>query len=332
VIVVGGSLALYAWRSATVVSYGRFQWFSRESALLLNNVIFLTAAAAVFVGTLYPLVVDAFGIGKISVGRPYFDTMFSLVAIPTLLLLGIGPIIRWKGDYWSRIARVSYTLFAVSLVVGLLLPFLIEEKLNLSTGLGLAGALWVALTTLKDLFTRISHKAKLPLSYLGMIMAHFGVAVFVAGVTVTMTYGEEKDLRMEPGNSYNISGYDFRFQGVRKVQGANYMADEAVIEVWRDNEKAGELLPQKRVYSGKGNPMTDASIDITLFRDLYAALGEELENGAWSMRVYYKPLIRWIWLGCLFMTAGGVLAVSDRRYRQTVKQKFSEKLSVASSS
>jgi cytochrome c-type biogenesis protein CcmF len=331
VIVVGGSLALYAWRSATVVSYGRFQWFSRESALLLNNIIFLTAAAAVFVGTLYPLVVDAFGIGKISVGRPYFDTMFSLVAIPLLLLLGIGPVVRWKGDNWSRIARVSYTLFAISLVTGLLLPFLIEDKLNLSTGLGLAGALWIALTTLRDLFVRLSQKAKLPLSYIGMIMAHLGVAVFVAGVTVTMTYSEEKDLRMEPGNSYNISGYDFRFQGVRRVKGANYTADEAVIEVWHDNEKSGELLPQKRVYSGKGNPMTDASIDITLFRDLYAALGEELENGAWSMRVYYKPLIRWIWLGCLFMTVGGVLAVSDRRYRQTVKQKFSEKLSHASS-
>jgi len=332
VIVVGGSLALYAWRSATVISYGRFQWFSRESALLLNNIIFLTAAAAVFVGTMYPLVVDAFGIGKISVGRPYFDTMFSLVAIPLLLLIGVGPVVRWKGDNWSRIAKVSTMIFILSLVIGLLLPFLIEEKLNLSTGLGLAGALWVALTTLKDLFVRLSQKVKLPLSYIGMVMAHIGVAIFVAGVTVTMTYSEEKDLRMEPGSSYNISGYDFRFQGVRKVKGANYTADEAVIEVWHGDKQSGELLPQKRVYSGKGNPMTDASIDKTLFRDLYAALGEELENGAWSMRVYYKPLIRWIWLGCLFMTAGGVLAVSDRRYRQTVKQKFSERLSVASSS
>lgn len=330
VVAVGGSLALYAWRSATVVSYGRFQWFSRESALLLNNIIFLTAAVAVFVGTMYPLVVDAFGVGKISVGRPYFDTMFSLVAIPLLLLLGVGPAVRWKGDDWLRISKVVAPFFVVSLVLGLLLPFLIEEKLNLTTGLGLAGALLVALTTLKDLFIRISRNLKLPLSYVGMLLAHLGVAIFVAGVTVTMTYSEEKDLRMVPGSSYDISGYEFRFQGVRKVKGENYTADEAVIEIWQGNEKTGELLPQKRIYSGKGNPMTDASIDKTLFRDLYAALGEELENGAWSMRVYYKPLIRWIWLGCIFMTVGGVLAVSDRRYRQVVKQTVNEKFSAAS--
>ncbi len=322
VVVIGGSLGLYAWRSATVVSHGRFTWFSRESALLMNNIIFLTAAAAVFVGTMYPLVVDAFGIGKISVGRPYFDTMFSLVAIPLLLLLGVGPAVRWKGDNASRLIKVSLFIFMLSLIIGLLLPFLIEDKLNIATGLGLAGALWVALTTLKDLFDRVSKKLKLSLSYLGMVVAHFGIAIFVAGVTVTMSYSEEKDLRMVPGSNYNISGYDFRFQGVRKVQGPNYTADEAVIEVWNGEEKSGELLPQKRVYSGKGNPMTDASIDKTLSRDLYAALGEELENGAWSMRVYYKPMIRWIWLGCIFMSFGGVLAVSDKRYRQKVKQKI----------
>ncbi len=321
VVVVGGSLALYTWRSATVVSYGRFKWFSRESALLLNNIIFLTAAAAVLVGTMYPLVIDAFGVGKISVGRPYFDTMFSLVAIPLLLLLGIGPVIRWKGDNWSRLAKVYTSIFIFSLVAGLLLPFLIEDQLNIATGLGLAGALWVALTTLKDFFTRLASSRKLPLAYSGMILAHLGVAVFVAGVTVTMSYSEEKDLRMVPGNSYNIAGNEFRFIGTRKVQGANYVADEAVIEIWHNNEKTGELLPQKRTYSGKSNPMTDASIDKTLFRDLYAALGEELEDGAWSMRVYYKPLIRWIWLGCILMTMGGVLAISDRRYRQPAKEK-----------
>ena len=328
VVVIGGSLGLYAWRSATVVSHGRFTWFSRESALLINNIIFLTAAAAVFVGTMYPLVVDAFGIGKISVGRPYFDTMFSLIAIPLLLLLGVGPAVRWKGDNASRLIKVSLFIFMLSLIVGLLVPFLIEDELNIATGLGLAGALWVALTTLKDLFERLSKKLKLSLSYLGMVVAHFGIAIFVAGVTVTMSYSEEKDLRMVPGSNYNISGYDFRFKGVRKVQGPNYTADEAVIEVWNGEEKSGELLPQKRIYSGKGNPMTDASIDKTLSRDLYAALGEELENGAWSMRVYYKPMIRWIWLGCIFMSFGGVLAVSDKRYRQKIKQKITRSVEV----
>ncbi len=328
-VVVGGSLALYAWRSATVVSFGRFQWFSRETALLLNNIIFLTAATAVFIGTMYPLVVDAFGIGKISVGRPYFDAMFSLVAIPLLLLLGFGPGIRWKGDSWQRVVRASATLFIVSLVAGLLIPFLVEDKLNISTGLGLAGALWVALSTLKELFSRLSHKLKLSRSYIGMVLAHLGVAVFVVGVTITMSYSEEKDLRMVPGSSYNIAGYEFHFQGTRKVQGPNYVADEAIIETWSEGKKVGELLPQKRTYSGKSNAMTDASIDITFTRDLYAALGEKLGDGAWSMRVYYKPFIRWIWLGCIFMALGGVLAVSDRRYRQTVKHKVMGEDSVA---
>ncbi len=329
IVVVGGSLALYAWRSETVISSGRFKWFSRESALLLNNIIFLTAAAAVFVGTMYPLVMDAFGLGKISVGRPYFDTMFALVAIPLALLLGVGPSIRWKGDSWSRIARRMSLMFVVSLLLGLLLPFMFEDELNIATGLGLAAALWIAITTLKDLFSRLAQKMRLSLSYAGMVMAHLGVAVFIAGVTVTMTYNIEKDLRMVPGSSYNIAGYDFRFLGTRKVQGENYVADEAIIEVWSDGEKRGELFPQKRVYSGKSSPMTDASIDKTFFRDLYGALGEELENGAWSMRIYYKPLIRWIWLGCILMTIGGVLAVSDRRYRQTVRQKVSRKLETA---
>ena len=321
IVAVGGSLALYAWRSATVVSHGRFTWFSRESALLLNNIIFLTAAGAVFVGTMYPLVVDAFGVGKISVGRPYFDVMFSLISIPLLLLLGIGPVVRWKGDNWSRIAKNMSVMLIASLVIGLLLPFAIEEQLNIATGLGLAGALFVALSTTKDLVSRLRQSARIPLAYAGMIMAHFGVAVFVAGVTVAVSYDVEKDLRMEPGSTYDIAGYEFRFQGTRKVKGENYIADEAVIEIWSDGEKTGELFPQKRVYSGKDNPMTDASIDKTFFRDLYAAIGEELGDGAWSMRVYYKPLVRWIWLGSLLMTLGGVLAVSDRRYRQAVREK-----------
>ena len=219
ILAVGGSLALFAWRSAAVVSFGRFQWFSRETALLLNNIIFLTAAAAVLVGTMYPLVIDAFGAGKISVGRPYFDTIFAFIAIPLLLLLGVGPAIRWKGDNWSRIAKTTSLFFVFSLVVGLLIPFIIEDKLNLATGLGLAGALWVALTTLKDLVSRMMRGLKLPLSYVGMIMAHFGVAVFVAGVTVVMTYHSEKDLRMEPGTSYNISGYEFIFQNIERSRG-----------------------------------------------------------------------------------------------------------------
>jgi len=322
-IVIGGSLALYAWRSATVVSRGRFDWFSRETALLLNNIIFVTAAAAVFVGTMYPLLVDALGIGKISVGRPYFDVMFSLISIPLLLLLGIGPMIRWKGDSWPRIARIATTIFIISLVLGLLAPFVFEDGLNIKTGLGLAGALWVALTALRDLVVRIKQHRHLSRSYLGMVLAHLGVSLFVIGIAITTTYSVEKDLRMDPGTSYNIAGYEFRFDGIKKTPGPNYVANQATITILKNKEKIGVLHPQKRTYGGRGNPMTEASIDIGLFRDLYAALGEPLSHGAWSMRIYYKPMIRWIWAGCLFMAMGGFIAVSDRRYRQKVKQRIS---------
>ncbi len=321
-IVIGSSLALYAWRSATVVSTGRFKWFSRETALLLNNIIFVTAAAAVFIGTMYPLVVEVLGIGKISVGRPYFDIMFSLIAIPLLLALGIGPIVRWKGDTWSRISKSTITLLIIALIVGFLVPFIYKDSLNIKAGLGLAAAIWIALVTLRELFVRIRSKSRLPLAYLGMVLAHLGLCMFVVGVVITTSYSDEKDLRMVPGTSYNISGYDFTFQGTHKVKGPNYIADEATIVVRKNHKKIAVLFPQKRVYSGQDSPMTEASIDQGMFRDLYSALGASLGGGAWSMRVYYKPMIWWIWFGCIFMAAGGVLAVSDRRYRQKVKQKM----------
>ena len=317
-VVIGSSLALYAWRSGTVVSTGRFTWFSRETALLLNNIILLTAATAVFVGTMYPLVVDALGIGKISVGRPYFDTMFALVSIPLIVLLGIGPVMRWKNDSSQRITRSLSIIFAVSLAVGIVLPFVIDGALNIATGLGLGGALWIAITTGQTFYQRMKAGSRMPLSFLGMILAHLGMAAFVAGVTMVMTYNQEKDVRLEPGSTYELSGYEFKFNGVKNVTGPNYEAQEGHLEVFDQGEKIADLFPQKRAYSAMGNPMpmTEASVDTSLMRDLYAAMGEPLGDTAWSLRLYYKPMISWIWLGCLLMTVGGVLAVSDRRYRQ----------------
>jgi cytochrome c-type biogenesis protein CcmF len=315
-IVVGGSLALYAWRSATVSTTGRFDWVSRETALLLNNVIFITAAVAVFVGTMYPLLLDALGMGKISVGRPYFDTMFALIAVPLLLVLGIGPTMRWKSDSVARAASKLKLVFVLSLVAGMLLPFLVDGVLHVTAGLGLAGALWIAITTVWSYIERRKNSAKVPLAFTGMTLAHLGIAFFVAGVTMVMSYSHEKDLRMEPGSSYEMSGYEFRFNGVEKFQGQNFSADQADIDVYIDGKFASKLQPQKRVYVGQStNAMTEAAIDIGFMRDLYAAMGEPLGDGAWSLRLYYKPMIRWIWLGCLLMTIGGVLAVSDKRYR-----------------
>ncbi len=317
-VAVGGSLALYAWRSGTVTSTGRFSWFSRETALLLNNIILLTAAAAVFVGTMYPLLVDALGIGKISVGRPYFDTMFTLVAIPLILLLGIGPAMRWKKDSAQRLKKELSIIFAISLSVGIILPFVIDGVLNIPAGLGLAGALWIAITTLQILYKRIKSGARLPLSFTGMIMAHLGMAMFVAGVTMVMTYSEEKDVRLEYGSSYELSGYDFKFIGVNEVTGPNYNGNEGHLEVHDGDKKIADLRPQKRLYTTGSSPMpmTESSVDTRLSRDLYVAMGEPVGEDAWSLRLYYKSMIAWIWMGCLFMTFGGLLAVSDRRYRQ----------------
>jgi cytochrome c-type biogenesis protein CcmF len=319
-VAVGGSLGLYAWRSTTVSTTGRFSLVSRETALLLNNIILLTAAAAVFVGTLYPLLVDALGIGKISVGRPYFDTMFALIAIPLLLLMGVGPALRWKSDRVDRIKINVRWLFIAALCIGMVLPLLIDGVINIATGLGLAGALWVAITTLLSLYQRLRSSNRLPLAFSGMILAHLGIAMFAAGVTMVMTYSVEKDVRLKPGSSYELSGYEFKFMGISEVIGENYVAEQGHLIVSRDGEKIADLYPQKRVYKGQENPMTEASIDVGFWRDLYAAMGEELEDGAWSLRLYHKPMIRWIWLGSILMALGGVLAISDRRYRQAKRQ------------
>jgi len=208
-------------------------------------------------------------------------------------------------------------VFVISLAVGLVLPFVIDGALHIGAGLGLAAALWVGITTILSYIKRARSSAKMPLAFTGMTLAHLGIAMFVAGVTMVMSYEKEKDLRMEPGQTYEMSGYDFKFLGTRQVQGPNFVADEGRIEVWRKGKLITELNPQKRIYKDQSNPMTEASIDVGFMRDLYSALGEPLENGSWSMRLYYKPMIRWIWLGCLFMTFGGVLAVSDKRYRRS---------------
>ena len=320
-LVVGSSLALYAWRAETVSTTGRFDWFSRETALVLNNVILLTAAVAVFVGTLYPLVLDALHLGKISVGRPYFDSMFALVSIPLLILLGVGPFVRWKGDDPARVAKQLRLILVFALAVGAVIPFVFFGDLPIATALGTAAAIWVALSTLYGFYLRWRGGTRMPSSFMGMTLAHLGIACFVLGVTYTMTYSKEKDLRLEPGSSYSMSGYDFKFLGTHKTEGPNYVATQGKIELRKNGVLIGTLTPQKRAYSGQGgNTMTEAAINDGMFRDLYAAMGEPLGGGAWSFRLYYKPMIRWIWLGCLMMGFGGLLAVSDKRYRQRIKQ------------
>jgi len=324
-VVIGGSLLLYAFKSSNIKSAGRFSLLSRETLLLANNVILIVVCATVLLGTLYPLVLDAMGAGKISVGTPYFNYMFTLFMLPLVFLLAIGPLTRWKKHAFINLVNSLKILFIVSLLTGIASYYLLG---NISWPVAMIIALftWMVGSTFMNLYKRVANKPQkisalsdVPLSFYGMLVAHIGVAVFMLGATFTSHYSEEKDIRMKPGDTLDMAGYQFQFKGVSQVRGPNYQAQEGTIFVKQDNETLTTLRPQKRLYLVQRSPMTEAAIDPSLMRDLFIALGEPLGNGEWSVRIQYKPLIRWIWLGTIFMALGGLLALSDRRYR--TKQK-----------
>jgi cytochrome c-type biogenesis protein CcmF len=322
VVVIGSSLLLFAWRAPKIGLGGKFDIISRESMLLTNNVLLSVASASVFLGTLYPLFMDALGFGKLSVGPPYFNTVFVPLMVPLVVMMGLGPIARWKQaslpDIWKR---VRWAL-AASMVVALLLPLVLGNWTPL-IALGLLLAFWVITTTLLDLHKRTAgagtllQRLRIPSrSYYGMLMAHLGIAVFVIGVTMVKGYETERDVRMDVGDTVDAGGYVFRFEGVSDQPGPNYVASEGRVSVLKDGKLVTELHPEKRIYNASGMPMTEASIQTGIFRDLYVSLGEPIPGtSAWAVRVYIKPFVDWIWAGCLMMALGGILAISDRRYR-----------------
>jgi cytochrome c-type biogenesis protein CcmF len=322
-LVIGGSLALFAWRAPKVGVGGSFELVSRESMLLANNVLLIVACAAVMLGTLYPLVVDALGLGKLSVGPPYFNTVFVPLMAPALFLMGVGPMARWRQAGIIDLARRLRWAGGVSLAAALLAPLLLGHWTPL-IGFGLMLAAWIASSTLLNLVTRLrDHPAPAwsqrvraqPGSYYGMLLAHLGMAVFIAGVTVVGGYAVEKDVRMEPGDTVTRGAYVFRLDGISERRGPNYTAVRATLTVSDNGRVLGTLTPERRVYNVSRSPMTETDIDRGFTRDLYVALGEPVSTTAWGMRVYYKPLVGWIWGGCVLMALGGVLAVLDRRYR-----------------
>ena len=322
-IVVGGSLLLFAWRAPKVGSGGAFELVSRESMLLANNVLLLVAAAAVLLGTLYPLVLDALGLGKISVGPPYFDSVFVPLIAPALFLMGIGPIARWRSVRIGELARKLRWAAAVSFVSAVIAPFVLGRWTPM-VGFGLLLAAWVASTAVLALWLKLREQpaarwrawlAQQPGSWYGMLLAHFGVAVFVVGVTVVGGFQVEKDLRMALGESTEIAGVRVRFDGVTEVRGPNYVAARGTLVATQDGRVIATLHPERRNYVVSRMPMTETAIDRGFTRDLYVSLGEALDGGAWSVRVYYKPLVGWIWGGCVLMALGGLLAAFDRRYR-----------------
>ncbi len=329
VLVIGGSLVLYAWRAKSVGLGSKFEVVSRESLLLSNNVLLTVAAASVLLGTLYPLIVDALGMGKLSVGPPYFNSVFVPLMVPTAFLMGIGPIARWKKASLPELAVRLRWAFVSSVVTACLLPFVLGEWKPL-VALGLLLALWIVSTAGLNLWDRVKKTSgeltifqKLRMqtrSYYGMQVAHIGVAVFIVGVTMVTGYESEKDVRMAPGETVSVGGHDFRLLGIREVAGPNYLAARGEIEVSRKGQVIKRMYPEKRTYTASGNAMTETAIDSGLFRDLYVSLGEPVGGNAWSVRVYYKPFVGWIWGGAALMALGGGLALTDRRYALTARK------------
>lgn len=322
VIVIGASLLLFAWRAPKIGLGGKFDLVSRETMLLTNNVLLSVASASVFLGTLYPLFMDALGYGKLSVGAPYFNAVFVPLMIPMVMMMGLGPIARWKQaslpDIWQRIRWA----LGASIAIALLLP-LVLGKWTSMIALGLLLAAWLIITGALDLRRRLGtegtlmQRLKTPTrSYYGMQLAHLGIAVFIIGVTMVKGYETERDVRMDVGDTVQAGGYEFRFDGVTEVQGANYVAAQGRVSVSRDGKFVTELNPEKRQYNASGMPMTEAAIRTGLLRDLYVSLGEPIpDSEAWAVRVYIKPFVDWIWAGAFLMALGGILAITDRRYR-----------------
>ncbi|MBV2089626.1 MAG: heme lyase CcmF/NrfE family subunit [Candidatus Thiodiazotropha sp. (ex Ctena orbiculata)] len=324
-IVIGGSLLLYTWRAPYISSGGRFDLISRETFLLGNNLLLSVFAALVLLGTLAPLIYDALELGKISVGFPWFNKMFLLTTPFLALLMGIGSLSRWKHAEPSLLIKQLKVAFVVSVAFGLVSLLPMFSGGNWLVGLGMGLALWVAASHIVNVRDRLKNKKGFNgfwqdfktggRSYYGMILAHLGVAMFIVGVTMVSNFGEEHDVRMSPGDVSEIAGYEFRFDGVQRVPGPNYNAHRGSFQVSHNGEAFITLEPEKRTYFVQTRPMTEASIDWGFTRDLYVSLGEPLGGGDWSLRLYYKPYVRWIWLGGVLMSLGGILAITDRRYR-----------------
>ena len=327
-VVIGSSLALFAWRAPKVGLGGRFTLFSRESLLLVNNVLLAAACASVLLGTLYPLIIDALGAGKLSVGPPYFDSVFAPIMFPALFLMAVAPFVRWKEGRVTDIVRSLRGVLLVALIAGGVAPFLLGSWKPL-VAISLLLAVWIFLTSTQHIIQRVQSTragnswwgtlVRQPRSFFGMHLAHVGVAVFVVGVAVVTAYQNEKDVKMDVGDTVTLAGYSMRFNGVTSANGPNYTAQKGDLDLLKNGRAMRKMLPEKRHYFSSSMPMTEAAIDSGFWRDVYVALGEPIDKSkpeaAWAVRVYHKPFVNWIWGGCLLMALGGALALTDRRYR-----------------
>ena len=329
IVVIGLSFLLFAWRAPTVGLGGNFSMISRESMLLVNNVLLVVAMGAVLLGTLYPLFLDALNAGKISVGPPYFDAVFGPLMLPMLFLLGVGPFARWKDADPGCLAKRLWIGAVIALVIGAAVPF-IMGRWSTWVFVGITLAAWVAICAVENIRERGRNMkgtpaAKLlahPRAFWGMHLAHLGVAMFVVGVALVMGYPAERDVRMFPGEHVTVSGYTFVFNGTKEVRGPNYNATQGDFTVTKDGKEIAKLYPEKRVYFGsRSMPMTEAAIRHSITGDVYVSLGEPVGGGGWIVRAYRKPFVTWIWWGTILMALGGFIAMLDRRYRVRNKKK-----------
>ncbi len=330
-VVVGGSLFLFSIRAPKFASNAKFELVSRESGLLANNIILVVMTCAVLLGTLFPLITDALAIGKVSVGPPYFNAIMVPLGVVLAAVMGFGLLLRWKKDSFARLKTILALPLIFSLVAAILLPLIFAPEFSGLTVMGLLMASWIALTALMWVIKQKRSPFKISGTSWGAMIGHIGLAVMFIGITLVSVYNVEKDVRLAPGESYSIGVYDFKFLGVKNIQGPNYTARQGAIQISRDGKDIAVLNPEKRTYLVQTMPMTEAGIDAGIFRDLFVALGEPLgENGAWSLRVQFKPFVRWIWLGAILMGLGGLLASFDKRYRRLSKKAFLEQSSTGS--
>ncbi|MCU0970830.1 MAG: heme lyase CcmF/NrfE family subunit [Gammaproteobacteria bacterium] len=318
-VVIGGSLLLYAWRFPGAPKAEPFGWLSRESLLLGNGVLLVAALGTVMLGTLYPLFLDALGMGKVSVGPPYFNAVFVPLFAPILFLMGVGPLARWRQASLPELAARLRWAFAVALVLAVALP-LLYGGLRVMTSVGLFLGLWVLLSVLVGFAERRRRAGGTlrgaPRGFWGMQVAHAGLAVVVIGITVVSSYEAERDVRMDVGDHVDLAGYRFTFKGATAHTGPNYVADRGAVEVTSPGGETLSLHPEKRKYNATGTGMTEAAVHSTAFGDLYVSMGEFLGGQAWTVRVYHKPFVGWLWAGAALMALGGSVAASDRRYRR----------------
>lgn len=328
VIAVGGALLLYAIRAPQMKSEFGFGLVSREIFLLANNVLLVVSAASIFLGTMFPMIYQALTDDLISIGPPYFNAIFGPLMILLILVLGVGPMSRWKRTSTSYLVQQLAKVAAASIAIGVVLPLLVLFEISFAAIICVILASWIVLSMAKDLRNKIANKETvskglrtLSLSYYGMQIAHIGVAVMLIGVGLTSYFSTERSVLLAPGATVTLGSYAFRFDGSEATQGPNYIADQATFSVSKDGNSLGELYPERRIYLATGTPSTEMAIDAGFLRDLFITLGEEKEDGAWTMTVYVKPFVRWIWLGAIFMAIGGTLAATDKRYRRLRQRK-----------